>query len=219
MSSIVDTPYSTLPQPKSGWQLFKSLTSGSLTPGLAWQNPAYRRKFMLRSLATPFTTARLLGNLAKQPRLMQILRVQPGLPCRLHRPWLTVNMGRQNTLDALNDHYQMMSRHLPASLLNGYLSSRGITLVTLTGKEEQQFSVRLSADAFLDKEGKRPSLLRPPEHGAGRADLYAVQIRGKTTLFIGGMQGRKRMSRTSTFSWRPKPVTDCSQNVCWLKQS
>ena len=108
MSSIVDTPYSTLPQPKSGWQLFKSLTSGSLTPGLAWQNPAYRRKFMLRSLATPFTTARLLGNLAKQPRLMQILRVQPGLPCRLHRPWLTVNMGRQNTLDALNDHYQMM---------------------------------------------------------------------------------------------------------------
>ena len=119
MSSIVDTPYSTLPQPKSGWQLFKSLASGSLTPGLAWQNPAYRRKFMLRSLATPFTTARLLGNLAKQPRLMQILRVQPGLPCRLHRPWLTVNMGRQTTLDALNDHYEMMSRHLPASLLPG----------------------------------------------------------------------------------------------------
>lgn len=55
---------------------------------------------------------------------MQILRVQPGLPCRLHRPWLTVNMGRQNTLDALNDHYQLMSRHLPASLLNGYLSSQ-----------------------------------------------------------------------------------------------
>lgn len=154
MSSIVDTPYSTLPQPKSGWQLFKSLASGSLTPGLAWQNPAYRRKFMLRSLATPFTTARLLENLAKQPRLMQILRVQPGLPCRLHRPWLTVNMGRQTTLDALNDHYEMMSRHLPASLLNGYLSSQGITLVTLTGKEEQQFSVRLSADAFLDKEGE-----------------------------------------------------------------
>ncbi|HHQ5967787.1 TPA: VirK/YbjX family protein, partial [Enterobacter hormaechei subsp. hoffmannii] len=44
MSSIVDTPYSTLSQPKSGWQLFKSLASGSLTPGLAWQNPAYRRK-------------------------------------------------------------------------------------------------------------------------------------------------------------------------------
>ena len=67
MSSIVDTPYSTLPQPKSAWKLFKSLASGSLTPGLAWPNPPYRRKFMLRSLATPFTTARLLGILAKHP--------------------------------------------------------------------------------------------------------------------------------------------------------
>lgn len=67
MSSIVDTPYSTLPQPKSGWQLFKSTASGSLTPGLAWQNPAYRRKFMLRSLATPFTTARLLETLQNSP--------------------------------------------------------------------------------------------------------------------------------------------------------
>lgn len=36
MSSIVDTPYSTLSQPKSGWQLFKSLVTGAITPGLAW---------------------------------------------------------------------------------------------------------------------------------------------------------------------------------------
>jgi Uncharacterized protein conserved in bacteria len=73
MSSIVDTPHSHLPQPKSGWQLFKSLASGTITPGLAWQNPSYRRKFVLRSLATPFNTARLLASLAKQPRLMQML--------------------------------------------------------------------------------------------------------------------------------------------------
>lgn len=81
MSSIVDTPFSNLQQPKSGWQLFKNLAFGTLTPGLAWQNPSYRRKFMLRSLATPLSTARLLTSLAKQPRLMQMLQVQPGLPC------------------------------------------------------------------------------------------------------------------------------------------
>jgi hypothetical protein len=34
MSSIVDTPLSHLPQPKSGWQLFKSLASGKSRPGL-----------------------------------------------------------------------------------------------------------------------------------------------------------------------------------------
>lgn len=75
MSSIVDTPYSTPSQPKSGWQLFKNLVTGAITPGLAWQNPAYRRKFALRTLATPLSTARLLSSLAKQPRLMQILQV------------------------------------------------------------------------------------------------------------------------------------------------
>ncbi|HAS1784493.1 TPA: DUF535 domain-containing protein [Enterobacter cloacae] len=192
MSSIVDTPYSTLSQPKSGWQLFKSLASGTLTPGLAWQNPAYRRKFMLRSLATPLTTSRLLANLAKQPRLMQILEVQPGLPCRLHRPWLTVNMGRQHTLEALNYHYQMMSRHLPAPLLNGYLSGEGITLVTLTGKDEQRFSVCLRADAFLDKEGEA-TLTFVDCHNTVLAELTFTlcNYEGKPSLFIGGMQGAK----------------------------
>jgi hypothetical protein len=29
MSSIVDTPFSNLPQPKSGWQLFSHLASGA----------------------------------------------------------------------------------------------------------------------------------------------------------------------------------------------
>ena len=120
MSSIVDTPYSTLPQPKSGWQLFNSRhrVPSSRRAGVA--NPAYRRKFMLRSLQRCFTTERLLGNLAKAPSDADPA-VQPGLPCRFYWPWLTVNMGRQTTLDALNDHYEMMSRHLPASL-NGYLS-------------------------------------------------------------------------------------------------
>jgi len=121
MSSIADISSSQSSQPKSGWQLFQSLASGELTPGLAWQNPAYRRKFMLRTLATPFSTARLMASLAKQPRLMQMLQAQPGLPCRLHRPWLSVDMNRQNTLEALNWHYQSMSKTLPATLVNGYL--------------------------------------------------------------------------------------------------
>jgi uncharacterized protein VirK/YbjX len=52
---------------------------------------------------------------------MQMLQVQPGLPCRLHRPWLTVNMDRQQALESLNWHYQTMP---PAAgtLLSGYLS-------------------------------------------------------------------------------------------------
>ncbi|NTZ39519.1 DUF535 domain-containing protein [Enterobacter sp. JMULE2] len=192
MSSIVDTPYSNLPQPTSGWALFKSLATGAITPGLAWQNPSYRRKFMLRSLVSPFSTARLLASLAKQPRLMQILQVQPGLPCRLHRPWLTVSMNRRNALKALNGHYQTMSQHLPATLLKGYLSSQGMTLLTLTGKDEQQFTIRLCADAFMDKEGEATLTFCNHQNTVLAEMTFTLcPFEGKTTLFIGGLQGAK----------------------------
>ncbi|MFV7529800.1 VirK/YbjX family protein [Enterobacter mori] len=192
MSSIVDTPYSNLPQPTSGWALFKSLATGAITPGLAWQNPSYRRKFMLRSLASPFSTARLLASLAKQPRLMQILQVQPGLPCRLHRPWLTVSMNRRNALEALNGHYQTMSQQLPAALLKGYLSSQGMTLLTLTGKDEQQFTIRLCADAFMDKEGEATLTFCNHQNTVLAEMTFTLcPFEGKSTLFIGGLQGAK----------------------------
>ncbi|EOL8875747.1 VirK/YbjX family protein [Enterobacter mori] len=192
MSSIVDTPYSNLPQPTSGWALFKSLATGAITPGLAWQNPSYRRKFMLRSLVSPFSTARLLASLAKQPRLMQILQVQPGLPCRLHRPWLTVSMNRRNALKALNGHYQTMSQHLPATLLKGYLSSQGMTLLTLTGKDEQQFTIRLCADAFMDKEGEATLTFCNHQNTVLAEMTFTLcPFEGKSTLFIGGLQGAK----------------------------
>ncbi|HDR2757226.1 TPA: DUF535 domain-containing protein [Enterobacter mori] len=192
MSSIVDTPYSNLPQPTSGWALFKSLATGAITPGLAWQNPSYRRKFMLRSLVSPFSTARLLASLAKQPRLIQILQVQPGLPCRLHRPWLTVSMNRRNALAALNGHYQTMSQNLPATLLKGYLSSQGMTLLTLTGKDEQQFTIRLCADAFMDKEGEATLTFCNHQNTVLAEMTFTLcPFEGKSTLFIGGLQGAK----------------------------
>lgn len=192
MSSIVDTPYSTLTQPTSGWQLFKNLALGKLTPGLAWQNPAYRRKFVLRSLAAPVTTSRLLTRLAKQPCLMQLLQAQPGLPCRMHRPWLTVNMERQHALESLNWHYQTMIRQLPATLLQGYLSKQGATLLTLTGKDEQHFTVRLCADAFMDKEGEATLVFCDDQNTVLAEMTFTLcPFAGQSTLFIGGLQGAK----------------------------
>jgi len=192
MSSIVDTSLSNLPQPKTGWQLFKNLAFGEIAPGLAWEKTAYRRKFMLRSLATPLSTARLLSDLAKHPYLMQMLQVQPGLPCRLHRPWLTVNMDRQRALESLSWHYQMMCRQLPATLTKGYLSKQGVILLTLTGKDEQQFTVRLCADAFMDKEGEATLVFCDSQNTALAEMTFTLcQFEGKSTLFIGGLQGAK----------------------------
>ena len=69
----VNQPTTTMPQ--KGWQLFVSLARGLHQPGDAWRNVAYRRKFMLRSLASPFTTGKLLSTLAQQPMLDALLRI------------------------------------------------------------------------------------------------------------------------------------------------
>jgi uncharacterized protein VirK/YbjX len=61
--------------------------------------------------------------------------------------------GSPHALESLNWHYQTMSRQLPARCKGLSFESRA-TLLTLTGKDEQQFTVRLCADAFLDKEGE-----------------------------------------------------------------
>jgi hypothetical protein len=74
---------------KTGWQLFSSC-QWQINARFAWKNPSYRQKFVLRSLLKPLGTAKLLSSLAQHPDLLLMLNAQPGLPCRLHRPWLSL---------------------------------------------------------------------------------------------------------------------------------
>ncbi|EOC1286799.1 DUF535 domain-containing protein [Cronobacter muytjensii] len=176
----------------SAWQLFRLLATGQKTPGLAWQNPAYRRKFMLRSLVTPFATRRWLAVLAQQPMLDALLHAQPGLPCRLHRPWLSVNVSRQQALAALEYHYQHIARLLPSPLMHGHLTRPGVTLALLTGKNDAQYRLDLAAVADLDKEGETTVIFRDAA-GVVLAEMTFTlcEVDGKSTLFIGGLQGAK----------------------------
>lgn len=192
MSHVAELSYSGHPTLKSAWQLFRQLAKGELQPGLAWHNPAYRRKFMLRSLLTPFTTATLLSRLAVQPQLKDMLTVQPGLPCRLHRPWVSMNMARQNAAVALTSHYQLFAQRLPRQLMNAYLSNEGALLATLTGRDAQRFSIRLCADAMLDKEGEATLIFCDTDDTVlAELTFTLCKFKGQQTLYIGGMQGAK----------------------------
>ncbi|WP_333495811.1 VirK/YbjX family protein [Kluyvera sp. CHPC 1.251] len=192
MSSLAELSTSTALQPESSWHFFRLLSTGALTPGRAWENPGYRFKFMLRSLNTPRMTGKLLANLAKQPYLMQILDVQPGLPCRLHRPWLSVHTDHQQTIEALSRHYQQLLSHLPEGVTQGYLSPHGALLATLNGKDGQQYAIRLNADAMQDKEGEATLTFRD-ENNTVLAELTFTlcQFNGVDTFYIGGLQGAK----------------------------
>ncbi len=180
------------PPAHSAWQLFRLLATGQKTPGLAWENPAYRRKFMLRSLATPFATRRWLSVLARQPMLDALLHAQPGLPCRLHRPWLSVNISRKAALAALEYHYQHIERLLPDTLMQGHLTRQGSTLATLSGKNNAQYRLDLAAIADLDKEGETTVIFRDA-NGVVLAEMTfsLCEVDGQSALFIGGLQGAK----------------------------
>ncbi|WP_312628948.1 VirK/YbjX family protein [Scandinavium sp.] len=192
MSLIAELSYSERPTLKSAWRLFRQLAKGQLQPGLAWQNPAYRRKFMLRSLLTPLATTRLLSHLAVQPQLEAMLNVQPGLPCRIHRPWISMNMAHQNAAEALISHYQIFAQRLPRRVMNAYLSQDGATLATLTGRDEQTFSIRLCADAMMDKEGEATlAFCDAQDTVLSELTFTLCQFNGKRTLYVGGMQGAK----------------------------
>lgn len=192
MSILADLPSSDAPVTQTGWQLFRALATGALKPGRAWQNPAYRRKFMLRSLMMPISTATLLSNLAKHPDILPMLHAQPGLPCRLHRPWLSLTMDRKQTLDALAFHYQTFAAHLSAPVRMNYFTPQGITLAELSGKNEERFHIRLVAEANLDKEGEATVIFCDEQQTPLAEMTFALcEYLGKSTLFIGGLQGAK----------------------------
>ncbi len=197
----------TTTMPQSGWQLFLSLARGTKLPGDAWRNAGYRRKFMLRSAASPFTTGRLLSTLAQQPLLDELLHAQPGLPCRLHRPYLSVNFNRKDSLNALCFHYQTLIHLMPQKLLRAHLTLNGARLARLVGKDDAQYFIDLCAVANLDKEGEA-TLVMLNEAGTALAELTFTLCRylDKTTLFIGGLQGAK--------SWVPHEAIQSATKAC-----
>lgn len=207
MSTIFDTNDFVQHAPRNGWQLFRLLVSGQWTPGSAWQKRRYRQKFLLRSLATPIATQKLMHSLAHQPHLEMLLKAQPGLPCRLHRPYLTVNTSRLEAQAALDFHYSQLSRLLPATLLQSHWSKQGACLARLTGKNGEQYRIKLEALSMLDKEGES-TLVFCDENDTVLAEMTFTlcQRNGKTTLFIGGLQGAK--------NWVPHENIQLATKAC-----
>lgn len=178
--------------PKNSWQLFMSLAQGKWQPGHSWNKPAYRRKFILRSLAMPIRTIRLMKNLASQPFLAPMLMAQPGLPCRLHRPYLAVNIPRTKTYNAIAYHYKDISDTFSEPMLKEYFTEQGYCLAELQGKNDESYFIDLSAFDMQGKEGEVALNFCNNERVILTKLTFTIcQHDNKKTLFIGGLQGAK----------------------------
>lgn len=180
------------PELSTGWQLALALFRGRLTPGRSWRRTYYRCKFMVRYFCTYRYSAPWLNHLAQSPLLSQMLFSQPGLPCKLHRPYLAVNMNLEQQLAALQFHYDYIQRHLPKPLLNGHLASGGISLAELDARNGQRFFLRLDSLDQLNREGEA-TVLFTDEQGVMLAEItFVITPDEGGTLFIGGLQGANR---------------------------
>lgn len=184
-----------------------SLAQGKWQPGHSWNKPGYRHKFILRSLAMPFSTAKLMKSLASQPFLGSMLAAQPGLPCRLHRPYLAVNIPRSETLEAVAYHYKNISENLCESMLKDYFTERGYCLAELIGKNGEPYYIDLSAFDMQGKEGEVAlNFCDNARVVLAKLTFTLCQHNNKKTLFIGGLQGAK--------PWVPHEAIQLATKAC-----
>jgi hypothetical protein len=176
-------------RPLNGWQLMMALANGDKAPSKAWKKTSFRLKFIGRSLFRWPTTSALLNTLASNPLLDEILKAQPNLPCKLHRPYLAANMSKIESLFALRDHYALSKQRMPMKMLLGHLN-KTFVLAKASGKSGETISLELASIDHLNKEGEVTLLLRNA-NGIMLAEITfaLVHYQQRPTLFIGGIQG------------------------------
>jgi hypothetical protein len=176
-------------RPLNGWQLMTALANGDKAPSKAWKKTSFRLKFIGRSLFRWPTTSALLNTLASNPLLDEILKAQPNLPCKLHRPYLAANMSKIESLFALRDHYALSKQRMPMKMLLGHLN-KSYVLARASGKSGETVSLELASIDHLNKEGEVTLLLRNA-NGIMLAEITfaLVHYQQRPTLFIGGIQG------------------------------
>ncbi len=123
------------------WGLIILLCKGSPIFSDSWQEWKFRLKFIIRALISPRLTFNFLILLSKQPFLHSLLRAQPDLPCKLHRPYLSHTFNNRQKLDVLRDHFQLITQCMPKALHYNYLHRTPYRLVTLTGKGGEKYSL------------------------------------------------------------------------------
>lgn len=176
--------------PISALMLISQLVSGKNRPGKMWQKPAYRFKFLCRSLVHPRATLKVMKALAANPLRNEILLAQPTLPCKVHRTYLAANMPRAQHVSGLCDHYRFVGERMPHSMHLGHLGKETYKLASFIGKDEATYSISMNSSLHLDKEGEITlRFLGFDDEPLAMVTFALINFQGVATLFIGAIQG------------------------------
>lgn len=179
--------------PISRWQLLSHLLRGDIHPDekSVWLKPAYRIKFLARSLLHPILTLNWLNYIASHPQRAQMLYAQMALPDKLQRPYLSSRFSASDALAALRYHYDAVACANPL-LRRLMLTPGGVPIVNFQGKSGAAYALLLGSHSSLDKEGEMTLQLCTEGMPLARMTMTVVQFEGQRALFIGGLQGPTR---------------------------
>jgi hypothetical protein len=152
-----------------------------------------RFKFMLRSVLTLRSSLRWLDTFIQNEQLLEFLRANPRLACKLHRPYLYQKLGTAGKLAILQQHYSLECARMPVRQLDILLGSGTLTLATLSGKDGSEYRFTLTHRHTFDKEGEL-SLQMLNASGTPLVTLtftLCLNAQG-AMLLIGGLQGPRR---------------------------
>lgn len=189
MSLTLNKHYSnSLPQTPFG--LYFALSKGRIQPNKFWNSRNFRYKFIIRSLFMPVKTYQILSFITTHPIRNELLRNQPRLPCRIHRPYLSAALSVTEKAEAILYHYKRIMHLLGDERFRQHIGPEGLCLSRFTGKDDQPFILQLVSTYRLDKEGEASLILRN-DSGQMLAEItFVLCIRNKKrSLIIGGLQG------------------------------
>lgn len=146
-------------------------------------------RFHLRSLIFAGPTRSWFELLESDARLQHLVRLNPHLAEKIHRPYLRCHYSPSRRLAALSTHYRFCLDHPLGGLLLHAAAGRTVPVGEILGKQDSVFRAVLTSEEQFMKEGEFVIQLHD-EHGR----LYSIAAaivgsRGGPVLSVGCMQG------------------------------
>lgn len=173
--------------------LMLAMAAGRFSPRDGLNQTKHRCKFLFRSLLTLPLTLRLLNAFIADPELLAFLRRNPRLGAKLHRPYLTKNLGCRGKLAVLRAHYRLECQRFPAGCLHKLLRDEALELASGTGRNGRPYRLVLAHSHGYEKEGELSLQLRNAVDAVLVTLTFSLSDgRDGPMLIIGGLQGPRR---------------------------
>ena len=152
-----------------------------------------RFKFAFRSLMTLPSMLHWLGTFIEDESLLEFLRQNPRIACKLHRPYLFQSLGTSGKLKILEQHYALECARIPAVQLDRLLHGQHLALATIQGKDDSTFRFTVTHQHAFDKEGELSLQMWDAADIPLVTLTFTLCMKGEEpALIIGGLQGPRR---------------------------